>query len=264
MKYKISLFLLIGIVLYFIDVSLNSYDDKEIFISDQEILSLVNAWKSQVGRNPNDDEITRIINNLVDEEILYREALALGLEKNDRIIKRRLAQKISFLKEESILDSPTKDDLLNYFENNKDKYFINSSYTFTHYFFSFEDNSELRASKALIDILDSKNIVADPFFLGKNFVDVSIKKIESNFGKDFSVNFNDIELNKWTGPFKSSYGHHIVFVRNYIQGHLPDINSIFKQLEVDYMQSKRDKAVDEYLNQIRSDYKIYINPNLKI
>ena len=120
MKYKISLFLLIGIVLYFIDVSLNSYDDKEIFISDQEILSLVNAWKSQVGRNPNDDEITRIINNLVDEEILYREALALGLEKNDRIIKRRLAQKISFLKEESILDSPTKDDLLNYFENNKD------------------------------------------------------------------------------------------------------------------------------------------------
>ena len=96
MKYKISLFLLIGIVLYFIDVSLNSYDDKEIFISDQEILSLVNAWKSQVGRNPNDDEITRIINNLVDEEILYREALALGLEKNDRIIKRRLAQKISF------------------------------------------------------------------------------------------------------------------------------------------------------------------------
>ena len=71
-------------------------------------------------------------------------------------------------------------------------------------------------------------------------------------------------MNKWTGPFKSSYGHHIVFVRNYIQGHLPDINSIFKQLEVDYMQSKRDKAVDEYLNQIRSDYKIYINPNLKI
>ena len=75
---------------------------------------------------------------------------------------------------------------------------------------------------------------------------------------------NDIELNKWAGPFKSSYGHHIVLVRNRIQGYLPDITSILKQVEVDYMQSKRDKAVDEYLNQIRSDYKIYINPNLKI
>ena len=54
-------------------------EDKNIFVSDQEILSLINAWKSQVGRDPTDDEIARIINNLIDEEILYREALVLGL-----------------------------------------------------------------------------------------------------------------------------------------------------------------------------------------
>ena len=64
MKRKISIFFLIGITLYLIDIGLNSYNDKEIYISDQEIISLVNAWKSQVGRNPNEDEITRIINNL--------------------------------------------------------------------------------------------------------------------------------------------------------------------------------------------------------
>ena len=98
MKYKISIFFTIGLVLYLIDIGLNSYNDKEIYISDQEIISLINAWKSQVGRNPNDDEIARIINNLVEEEILYREALLLGLDAEDKIIKRRLAQKISFLK----------------------------------------------------------------------------------------------------------------------------------------------------------------------
>ena len=69
MKYKISLFFIIGILLYVIDIGLNSYDEKEIYISDQEIISLVSAWKSQVGRNPTDDEIVRIINNLVEEEI---------------------------------------------------------------------------------------------------------------------------------------------------------------------------------------------------
>ena len=79
MKYKISLFFIIGLLLYVIDMGLNSYDEKEIYISDQEIISLVSAWKSQVGRNPTDDEIVRIINNLVEEEILYREALNLGL-----------------------------------------------------------------------------------------------------------------------------------------------------------------------------------------
>ena len=95
-------------------MGLNSYDEKEIYISDQEIISLVSAWKSQVGRNPTDDEIVRIINNLVEEEILYREALNLGLDQDDKIIKRRLAQKISFLKQESIVDTPSNNELLDY------------------------------------------------------------------------------------------------------------------------------------------------------
>ena len=148
MKYKISIFFIIGLTLYLIDIGSNSYDKKEIYISDQEIISLVNAWKSQVGRNPNDDEIARIINNLVEEEILYREALKLGLDKEDRIIKRRLAQKISFLKQESNPSPPSNEDLINYYNENHDKYFIDSSYTFSHYFFSSENNSKKRSSKA--------------------------------------------------------------------------------------------------------------------
>jgi len=98
LKSKVLIFFLIGFILYLIDIGLNNDDNKSIYISDQEINSLISAWKSQVGRVPNEDEISRIINNLVEEEILYREALLLGLNEDDRIIKRRLAQKISFFK----------------------------------------------------------------------------------------------------------------------------------------------------------------------
>ena len=111
MKNKILVFFIIGFVLYLIDIGLNNYDDKEIFISDSEITSLITAWRSQVGRNPNDDEVARIINDLVQEEILYREALKLGLDQDDRIIKRRLAQKLSFLKQESIEKLPSSQEL---------------------------------------------------------------------------------------------------------------------------------------------------------
>ena len=259
-----SIFFIIGFTLYLIDVALNNYDDKEIYISDQEIISLVTAWKSKVGRNPNDDEITRIINNLVEEEILYREALKLGLDKEDRIIKRRLAQKISFLKQESIPDSPSNQDLIEYFNKNNDKYFIDPTYTFSHYFFSSENISNERASKAYSDLLNNIDINSDPFFLGKNFVDLSVKKIEREFGKDFSINFVNVELNKWVGPIKSPFGHHIIYVTNYTEGYLPDITNVLKQVEVDFLQDQRDKAIENYLNKIRSEYKIYINPELQI
>ena len=121
MKKRVLIFLIIGLVLYYLDLSINSDQDKDVYISDQEIISLITAWESQVGRTPNDNEIARIINNLVEEEILYREALNLGLEKDDRIIKRRLAQKISFLKQESIKEAFTKEDVIKYFNENKEK-----------------------------------------------------------------------------------------------------------------------------------------------
>ena len=76
MRKRIVIFLIVGCLIYLIDVALNPEEDnKDIYISDQELTSLIAAWKSQVGRNPTDEEIVKIINNLVEEEILYREAL---------------------------------------------------------------------------------------------------------------------------------------------------------------------------------------------
>ncbi len=264
MKYKLSIFFIVGFVIYLIDISLNSYDETEIYISDQEIISLVTAWKSQVGRNPNDDEIARIINNLVEEEILYREALLLGLDKEDRIIKRRLAQKISFLKQETLPKAPSIEELTQYFKTNKDKYYIDSKYTFSHYFFSAENDSYKRSINGYDDITNGVNVNSDPFLLGKNFIDVSSREIDSDFGSNFSSYFKDIELNKWHGPYKSSFGHHIIFVTQFDEGYYPEISAVLQRVEVDYVLNQKDIQLENYLNEIRSKYKIYINPDLKI
>ena len=262
MKNKILVFFIIGFVLYLIDIGLNNYDDKEIFISDSEITSLITAWRSQVGRNPNDDEVARIINDLVQEEILYREALKLGLDQDDRIIKRRLAQKLSFLKQESVEKLPSSQELKDFFNDNKEKYYIEPEYTFTHYFFSSESNSFDRSNKAIKDIYGNKQINADPFLLGKNFVDVNLNKIKNDFGESFSQSIKNMELNKWVGPIKSPYGHHIVFISNYKNGYFPEISMVLKQVEIDLLQLRRDSAIQEYLEEIQSEYKIYINPEL--
>jgi hypothetical protein len=264
LKYKISIFFTIGLVLYLIDTGLNSYNDKEIYISDQEIISLINAWKSQVGRNPNDDEIARIINNLVEEEILYREALLLGLDAEDKIIKRRLAQKISFLKQESIANNFSKEEIKEYFNNNKDKYYIDTKYTFTHYFFSLENNSKDRSQDSYQGLINKLPVNSDVFFLGKNFVDMSKQDIENDFGNNFSSHFDNIELNNWIAPIESAFGHHIIFVSKRVDGYYPDILTVLKQVEVDLLQSKRDKAIKNFIDEIKINYKVFINPELQI
>jgi len=107
-----------------------------------------------------------------------------------------------------------------------------------------------------------KNPLADPFLLGKNFVDVDLNKIKNDFGESFSQSIKNMELNKWVGPIKSPYGHHIVFISNYKDGYFPEISMVLKQVEIDLLQLRRDSAIQKYLEEIQSEYKIYINPEL--
>ena len=263
MKYKVLIFFVIGICLYLVDTVMSADEDKNIFVSDQEILSLISAWKSQVGRDPTDDELVRIINNLIDEEILYREALLLGLDQEDTIIKRRLAQKITFLKEESIPEIPSAQELKEYFENNKEKYFIESSFTFTHYYFSENSNSLARSQQALKNLQEKSAVKSDPFYLGKAFANEPLRNINTNFGKAFGKELMEANLNQWNGPFKSTYGHHIVYLNSTNPGYIPEIEEVLRQVEVDFLQMKREDAVRGFLSDIRSEYTIFINPDLK-
>lgn len=265
MKTKVLTFFIIGLLIYLIDIAFNSYDKKEIFISEDEIISLITAWESQVGRSPNEDEINRIINEYIEEEILYREALNLGLEREDRIIKRRLAQKITFLKQESFINKFTNIDVENYYKNNLDKYLVKPSYTFTHYYFSSDNRSIKRANIALDEINnDKKNFKSDPFILGKNFVNKNASIIDREFGLNFSNNFLNQPTNKWIGPFMSSYGHHLIYIKKINDGYQPKLLDIYFQVELDLNNSKKEELLDKYLYDIKNQYTIIIDSRLQI
>ena len=93
------------------DLFSNKENENNITIFESEINSLIGTWVNQVGREPTLQEIDGIIKQLLDEEILYREAIKLGLDKNDIIIKRRLAQKIGFLRQEAVSSVLTEEEL---------------------------------------------------------------------------------------------------------------------------------------------------------
>jgi len=261
MRSRISLFILIGLFLFIVDYRF-SYDDdiNQIIIPDDEILGLIDTWRDQVGRDPSDDEIVRIINNLVNEEILYREALKLELDKNDRIIKRRLAQKIEFLKQDE--DQPSPEDLEKFYNENKSKYVVEDLFTFTHHFFSDQDNSDIIAGESLIKILNGDAVDSDPFILGNDLNLMSKNDLEKNFGNSFYESLLLMDENKWSGPIASDYGSHIVYIKKRISGYVPELNQIYQKVYGDYLIMKRRENVINFLDEIKQEYEVIINPDL--
>ena len=109
MKQRLIIFVILGVFILAVDTIFNNESENRITIFESEINSLISTWVEQVGREPTINEVEGIIKQLIDEEILYREAVRLGLDKNDIIIKRRLAQKIGFLRQEAETVLPTED-----------------------------------------------------------------------------------------------------------------------------------------------------------
>ena len=100
--------------------------------------------------------------------------------------------------------------------------------------------------------------------MGKNFVQVSINDIKRDFGEEFALSFNSPQLNSWLKPIKSVFGYHIIFITDHKDGYYPDVSEIYKTIEIDLLQDKKSKSLNEYLNKIKTEYKIFINPDLKI
>ena len=261
MKSRIGLFILIGLFLYIVDYRF-SYDEdlNQIIIPDDEILGLIDTWRDQVGRDPSDEEIVRIINNLVNEEILYREALKLELDKNDRIIKRRLAQKVEFLKQDD--RQPSSADLEKFYNENKSKYVVEDLFSFSHYFFSDQDNSEARARESLIKIINGDAVDSDPFILGNDLNLVSKNDLQKNFGNSFYESLAQMDESEWFGPVASDLGLHIVFIKKKVNGYIPGLNQIYQKVYGDYLIMRRRENVINFLDEIKQDYEVIINPDL--
>ncbi len=259
---KLIIFFSIGLGIFLLDLFLGSYEAEDtIVIYDDEIESLIASWQEQVGREPNEDEISKIINQLVEEEILYREALKLGLDKNDIIIKRRLAQKLGFLRQEINTKEPSKKDLQDYFLKHKSNYFQDAKYTFTHHYFSKDQQGWKRAEEALIKLIQSdEGIRSDPFMDKKNFSLKTDKEIERIFGKGFSKNLDNINLNQWSGPFRSIYGSHLILLLGKTQPKEASFEEVFNQVLSDFLLKRQEELDKSYLNDLKAEYKIVINP----
>ena len=144
---------LIGLALFVIYYALNPsagqrQDSNRIAITADDLAQIRLAWMAQWQRPPTPEEMRNLLDGKIREEVLFREAMALGLDKDDTIVKRRLAQKTEFVMEDaSALREPADDELRRWFAQNAQRFATPSLVTFRHLYFS----PDLRGARARDD-----------------------------------------------------------------------------------------------------------------
>ncbi len=254
-------FLAIGVVLMLAAAGLKALERPVLKVDAGEISQLVAYWQVQTQRAPTPEELQGIIRERVDEEILAREAIRLGLDQDDLIIRRRLAQKMAFAGEDiSPVAEPDEAALRERFRRNPDQYASPPLLTFRHVFFSDDragGGGRVAAETVLLSgAVDSAT--GDPFVLPRSYRQVRGSDLLRDYGPDFIEAALTAPLGQWTGPVRSAYGWHLVRVETRQKGGPADFETVKAQVRDDYLEAARDNANAAFMDQLRARYVIEV------
>lgn len=252
------LFLLYGLVS---DQSAPATD--EIVLDQGGLAGLVANFEKTWRRNPTDEELQGLIDAWVREEILYREGLAVGFDQNDPVIRRRVAQKMTFIADGMVPESPTEAELEAWLIDNIGSYEIPASYTLRQVYIDPQRHPD-DLDPVLQNTLAALRAGADPAQQGDSSLLLSAVESASSldvariFGTAFVDGLADVTLGEWVGPVKSGYGDHFVFVSDYVPARSPALEEVRAAVERDVLSAKANQINEAFYSSLRDRYTVRI------
>jgi len=268
-------FLLLGVVLFAAYAYMQGgrggvESSKQIALSLDDLRTMDLYFESQWHRPPTPAEFQAMVEDKVREEVLYREGLAMGLDKDDEIVKRRMAQKMQFLAEDvAAAHEPSTAELKAWFEKNSNKFALPSRYSFRHLYFSPDKrgkNAQADAAAALTKIAgqpeDSKLAAAsgDSFMFQDYYGDRTPEAIAKEFGPQFAVALEKLKPGSWQGPVESGYGWHLVYVDTVIPGRIPAFEEMEPDVKTAWLAEQKQQAWQKAYATMRAKYTVLL-PN---
>ena len=259
-------FLLIGAILFGVYAVVNPdamQGDKRIVVDRGQINHLVQRFKRVWQREPSEQELQSLIEDFVIEEIYYREALAMGIDKNDPVIRRRLRQKMELYTDNLASTLAPTDAVLNeYLQQHTDKFKTDARYTFKQVFVNSDVNTDkLNQRLAAIesDLQNGKTVQGDQSLLPARFNNADAFSIDRTFGKGFASRLDALPLNEWSKPFSSGMGMHFVFVSERQPGQLPELADTRQQVEREWRFDQAQSIDSTLREKLLASYQIEIH-----
>lgn len=253
-------FLVVGMALFLVVSAIKEARRPVVRLDNGELEQLVSYWQLQMQRPPTRAEVKAIIGERVDEELLAREAVRLGMDKNDMIIRRRLAEKMAFASEDTTsLKQPSEGDLKALFEKTKDQYVTPAKVAFRQVVFSGDrPNSEATARAALAAAGTRAPGPGDPFVLPLTYGGVGVDDLLRDYGPDFAKAMETNPVGRWSGPIQSPYGWHLVWIESRKPRAAADFEAVKDQVKDAYLAEARKHANADFLAKLRKRYRIEI------
>ncbi len=263
-------FLVIGALLFVVFGLKNegiSDQSKRIVFSQDEIHRLSLLWEKQRQRPPTQTELTNLLEQQIREQVMYREALAMGLDKNDSIVRRRLAQKFEFISSDLAAQTePSESELAKYLASHPEQFVIPGRISFVQIYLSRDKHGEgveneavrLLSELVTVDAATDLTTFGDPFMFGRAYNSLTKSEVAGLFGENFADKIFSLTGNGWQGPVRSAYGLHLIHIENLTTPLQPELAAVRDKVRDEWMNQHRQMIDKTFYNSLRQRYEIII------
>ena len=259
-------FLLIGASLFFVfglaQDGMPGRTDDQVIVSAGRIEQLNNIFTKTWQRPPSPAELKGMIDDFVLEEIYYRQAVEMGIDRDDTVIRRRLRQKFEFLTDDMAAASvPTDEQLAAYLAANADAFAKDTTYTFEQVYINPERagvDLQRQVAKELAALKAGNEVVGTGGMLPSYFDNTPARAVDNSFGRGFAKSLDALPLNDWQGPVESGLGLHLVKIAERVEGYLPDLADIRPIVEREWVNENRLETRRLINDQLLSEYDVVI------
>ena len=218
-------------------------------------------------RPPTSAEIEGLIRDRVQEEVYCREAMAMGLDKDDTVIRRRLRQKLEFVTDDvAALAEPSDEELNTYLKANADTFGVPRQFTFSQVYLNPEQHGEnlVRDTAQLLAQLQQAGDQADlselgdSFLLEHKFQALPASEIAKQFGEKFATKLGELSPGQWRGPVESDYGVHLVWSGERTEGRVPALAEVRDAVRREWANAQRLKTNEKFYQELLKRYVVTI------
>lgn len=236
----------------------------QIVLSREAFERMYNQFVKTWQRQPTEEEQARLIDDFIRNEIFYLEAIAIGLDRDDAVLKRRLRQKMEFIYENiSDLAEPSDEDLQTFMKRHRERYITDPRVGFRQIYINVHQRGDHALSHAqkVLERLEAgadPNTLSDVTLLDKQMSLSPLRDIARQFGDDFTQHLLKTTLGTWTGPISSGYGLHLVLVTDRTSSRLPDLEAIRTVVRRDWMAEQQQALKDAAYAKLRQRYTVIV------